>query len=185
MTGGATVLFDEIDLLAQTSGEVSAGVPGERPADRLRRRAQVAEVLLRLVAVLPADLDLGEATIRPRPQTDAHGDGLALKGVQDGAGFVPFLGAVPAEKPLEGVGIAVAVGVAQPRQQSPGNLPPDRLHQLSSQDAQGVGIVQKHPVVVEGDGSLFRPEIEQFEQLELLRLHIALQSPPRPRIPLL
>src|SRR5207302_291004 len=88
-------LLDADDLLAVAIGHVAAGVADQRPAHRLLGAAEVQEVLLGLVRVVPQPLGerLGVAR-QARQRLDAH---QALERVQAPAGDLPLALRVPRE----------------------------------------------------------------------------------------
>ena len=177
LTRGTAGRFDEVDLFPQAGREVPAGVAGELPADRLRRGPEMAEVLLRLVAVLPLDLDLEPVVARKARHASLHRQSFSLERVQHGPGPAPLLQTIPLEEILHGLRVAVAVGVAEAGQESPCGLPPHRLDQLPAQDPQDVRVVEEHAAIVERDDPLAGPEVEKLEHFQFVGFHGLLPPP--------
>ncbi len=83
---GKTLVFPEVDLVAETRAHVAAGVPGQRPADRVGAVAVMKNVLLGDIRIVPDDFLLESPGRRVMVDLDDLGSDDTFQAVEHDAG---------------------------------------------------------------------------------------------------
>src|SRR5690606_38148046 len=172
----AATLLDAVHLLVVRPREIPAGEAGERPADRLLRSAEMQQMLLGLVGVVPDRI----AQQLRAGRRGGVGRGLdanePLQGVQTSARLPPLVRAGPWQPGLQVLGRAPAVRVAEPGENGACAADAERVDQLAPQQPECHRVEQQDALAGEPQDAAFRVDLQQFLQVQISCTH----RPPAP-----